>query len=120
MTRRQGEVLEAVKQHLRETGVPPTVRELMARLKIDSSSTVQGHLDNLVAAGELHRDANRARTLRLPDAGEADPIDAGRRFYQSLYPGADWEALGSVSRKLYTEAAARYDGRELPGVRAAA
>jgi SOS-response transcriptional repressor LexA len=49
------EVLERIADHLAETGHMPSVRQLRDSLGFASTSTVQHHLDRLVADGSLIR-----------------------------------------------------------------
>lgn len=65
LTRRQQEVLDYVREHLRTDGYPPTVREICAGLGLSSPSTVHAHLANLERLGYLKRDPSKPRALDL-------------------------------------------------------
>jgi len=71
-TRRQREVLRAIRDHLRANGYPPTVRELSRMLGLRSTATTQQHLVALARKGYLEHDPVKARALRVvwqdPDA----------------------------------------------------
>lgn len=65
ITGRQREVLEAIHDIMRRTGIPPTVREIGDRLGLRSSCTVQRHLRALEAKGFIKRDRTKARSLTI-------------------------------------------------------
>ncbi len=56
LTGRQREVLEFIRESVRVTGYPPTVREICAELKLSAPSTVHAHLANLERLGFIRRD----------------------------------------------------------------
>jgi len=65
ITKRQRQVLEAIHQIIRRTGIPPTVREIGERLGLRSSCTVQRHLEALEKKGFLRRDRTKARSMEI-------------------------------------------------------
>jgi len=70
LTQRQGHVLEQIHQALRETGHPPTVREIMERLGLSSTCTVQRHLEALERKGFIRRSRLKARTVEIIKADD--------------------------------------------------
>ena len=71
---RAGETREKVYRFVRQRlheGRPPTVREVQARFGFRAVQTAREHLEKLVAAGRLRKEAGRARGYRLP--GRARP-----------------------------------------------
>ena len=57
---------------LREArGYPPTIREIVKRMGLSSTSVASRWVREAVAAGYLDHDPERARTLRVTDAGLA-------------------------------------------------
>lgn len=68
LTRRQEQVLEFIRESVRNDGYPPTVREICTALGLSSPSTVHAHLANLERLGLLKRDPSKPRALEL--AGE--------------------------------------------------
>jgi len=56
LTSRQREVLEFIRESVRVTGYPPTVREICAELKLSAPSTVHAHLANLLAGNDDPQD----------------------------------------------------------------
>lgn len=55
LTRKNLEVLRALQEIQRESGYSPTVREIATRLSLASPSTVQSHINKLVALGYVDR-----------------------------------------------------------------
>jgi repressor LexA len=68
LTRRQEQVLEFIRESVRNDGYPPTVREICGALGLSSPSTVHAHLANLERLGYIKRDPSKPRALDL--AGE--------------------------------------------------
>ena len=65
LTTRQREILDYLKQMLREKAYPPTVREIGLAIGLSSSSTVQNHLNTLERKGYIHRDPAKSRAIEL-------------------------------------------------------
>ena len=51
LTERQNEILNFIKDYLRENGFPPTLREIGSRFQISSTFGVKRHLDALEKKG---------------------------------------------------------------------
>ncbi len=62
---RQQRILEFIRQHVREHGYPPSVREIGQAVSLRSSSTVHGHLARLEAKGYIRHDPSKPRTIEL-------------------------------------------------------
>ncbi|MGE5578571.1 MAG: transcriptional repressor LexA [Bacillota bacterium] len=75
LTDQQSKVLEVIRESIRETGYPPSVRELGERLGLKSTATVHTHLRNLERKGFLKRVAQKSRAFNVveeqPEAGRA-------------------------------------------------
>jgi repressor LexA len=69
LTRRQAEILEAIRQQIAETGVPPSRPELAKALGIASTNGVFKHLDALAKKGAIELIPNSARGIRVMDEG---------------------------------------------------
>lgn len=69
LTARQAEILEAIRQHVAETGVPPSRPELAKALGIASTNGVFKHLDALAKKGAIELIPNSARGIRVMDEG---------------------------------------------------
>lgn len=74
LTDRQREILKLTLKLVREQGIPPTLQELGARLKI-SPPTVMQHLDALKKKGFLSRERGRPRGLRVIGDGDRERIN---------------------------------------------
>jgi len=73
LTDRQEEILEFVRARIRESGVPPTVREVQQAFRFSSPNAAARHLKALETKGVIIRAPGRARSLTLADAWRADP-----------------------------------------------
>lgn len=85
LTKRQSEVLEVIRAHVKRRGVPPSRTELAKELKMASPSAVDGHLSALARKGwvELFPSVERGIKLiregaPLLNAEELAEIAAGR------------------------------------------
>ena len=65
LTKKQREILEFIRDRIREQGYPPTVREIGEALGLSSSSTVHSHIAALEAKGYLKRNGSSARALTV-------------------------------------------------------
>ena len=65
LTGRQKQILEFIRESVRQTGYPPTVREICRQLHLSAPSTVHAHLANLERLGYLRRDPSKPRALEL-------------------------------------------------------
>ena len=75
LTSRQQEILALIKQHIADTGFPPTRAEIAAQLGFRSPNAAEEHLKALARKGviELTSGASRGIRLRLlPDAHGSD------------------------------------------------
>lgn len=65
LTPRQQEILQAIREHMAETGVPPSRPELAKALGIASTNGVFKHLDALAKKGAIELIPNAARGIRV-------------------------------------------------------
>lgn len=65
LTAKQARVLDALKRFLAENGYPPTVRELCKMTNLNSTATVQVHLDTLQTKGYIKKAKEKNRTMEL-------------------------------------------------------
>ena len=73
LTDRQTAILQFISRHCRDSGYPPTVREIGFGVGLASPSTVHAHLAKLEAAGHIHRDPTKPRAMYVcRDAGLED------------------------------------------------
>ena len=64
---KQEQILNCIKQSLREKGYPPSVRELCLAVGLSSTSTVHSHLNTLEKKGYIRRDPSKPRTIEVLD-----------------------------------------------------
>src|SRR5205807_4211775 len=65
LTQRQREILDYLKNMLKEKAYPPTVREIGLAIGLSSSSTVQNHLNTLERKGYIKRDPAKSRAIEM-------------------------------------------------------
>jgi repressor LexA len=68
LTQRQQEILDYVRQFLRDNEYPPSIREIMDALHISSTSVVNYNLNALVRQGHITRNRELARGIRLVES----------------------------------------------------
>jgi repressor LexA len=76
LTRRQEEILDFIKQAVREKGYPPSVREIGAAVGLNSSATVHSHLNSLENKGMIRRDPTKPRAIEILDDDFQTVVDA--------------------------------------------
>ncbi len=76
LTPRQERMLEYIQRHLRETGYPPTIREIGQEVGISSTSVVNYNLNVLQEKGFIQRARETSRGLRIVglEAAVAEPV----------------------------------------------
>ncbi len=62
---RQRQILHFIRQEVRRTGYPPSIREICAAVGLSSTSTVHTHLSKLAELGYIKRDPSKPRTIEL-------------------------------------------------------
>ena len=65
LTDSQRRVLDSVTRYIEQNGMPPTIREIMADLKLASPRSVQVHLAALEEKGYIDRDSRTSRSIKL-------------------------------------------------------
>jgi len=65
LTRRQNEILELIRDHLRETGFPPTRAEICAHFGFSSPNAAEEHLRALARKGAIEMLPGASRGLRI-------------------------------------------------------
>jgi len=73
-TPRQQEILDYIRQILRQSGVPPTIAEIADALGLKSTNAVRGHLQALARKGLIELMPSMARGIRLLE--QQVPADA--------------------------------------------
>lgn len=65
LTPKQQNVLDVLKKYIADKGYPPTVRELCALTELNSTATIQVHLENLQKKGYIKKDKEKNRTIEI-------------------------------------------------------
>lgn len=72
LTLKQEKVLTELKKYIAKKGYPPTVRELCALTDLNSTATIQVHLEHLADKGYIRKDKEKNRTIELLVPNEYD------------------------------------------------
>ncbi len=67
LTPRQSQVLELIRQHINDTGYPPTRADIAAELGFRSPNAAEEHLKALARKGAIEIIPGTSRGIRLPD-----------------------------------------------------
>ncbi|GKU82749.1 transcriptional repressor LexA [Niallia sp. NCCP-28] len=65
LSKRQLDILDYIKDEVRQKGYPPSVREIAEAVGLASSSTVHGHLARLESKGLIRRDPTKPRAIEI-------------------------------------------------------
>ena len=68
LSAKQARVLDFIKEHLRQAGYPPTVREIAAKFGLAGPNSAKKFLDILERKGFIRRRAGCSRAIELRDA----------------------------------------------------
>lgn len=107
---RKQRIIDHIANTVRESGYPPSVREIAAAVGLASTSAVHHHLSALEKEGLLERDATQSRAIRLTPAAllttasgsdvltrKAEPIAAGIPVLGEIAAGGPIEAYQDAS-----------------------
>jgi len=75
LTERQSAILTFISRHCRESGYPPTVREIGLAVGLASPSTVHAHLSKLESGGHIRRDPTKPRAMFVCREAEPEAVD---------------------------------------------
>jgi len=70
LSKRQQDILDFIKQEVKQKGYPPSVREIGLAVGLASSSTVHGHLERLETKGFIRRDPTKPRAIEILESEE--------------------------------------------------
>lgn len=68
LTQRQQQVLDFVRQHINDTGYPPTRADIAQELGFKSANAAEEHLKALARKGAIEMVAGASRGIRLPES----------------------------------------------------
>ncbi len=74
LTARQEQVLNLIKNHIEETGYPPTRAEIARKLGFRSANAAEEHLKALARKGAIEMIAGASRGIRLPEQYHGIPL----------------------------------------------
>ncbi|MCQ6276284.1 transcriptional repressor LexA [Bacillus sp. V3B] len=74
ISKRQQDILDFIKNEVRQKGYPPSVREIGQAVGLASSSTVHGHLARLESKGLIRRDPTKPRAIEILDLDQNSHI----------------------------------------------
>jgi repressor LexA len=74
LTARQQEILSLIREHIHDTGFPPTRAEIASRLGFRSPNAAEEHLRALARKGMLELTSGASRGIRLLGAAAAAPL----------------------------------------------
>lgn len=118
LTDRQERVLIEIGKHVRDRGIAPTVREVMAATGISSTSVTTYHMRRVERAGYIRRSAVLSRGITITGAGGA--WLARRGIYVAAAPDRTHTAAIEEAARLVvmspTQAHLRALGRALEAV----
>ena len=63
--KRQGQILDFIRQHIQSTGSDPTLRQIADAIGVSSLATVHEHLQTLTEKGLIKRKAGKSRTIEI-------------------------------------------------------
>ncbi len=69
LTSRQAQVLDLIRQHIGDTGYPPTRADIARELGFRSPNAAEEHLKALARKGAIEMIPGTSRGIRLPDEG---------------------------------------------------
>src|ERR687893_316787 len=72
LSQRQNSILEYIQRFMKDSGYPPSIRDIQDKLKISSTSVVAYNLRKLEERGLIERDNRVSRGIKVP-GGEPAP-----------------------------------------------
>src|ERR671916_3388961 len=66
LSQRQTNILEYIQRFMRDSGYPPSIRDIQEKLKISSTSVVAYNLRKLEERGLIERDNKVSRGIKMP------------------------------------------------------
>lgn len=85
LTARQTEVMDALYQHVVDTGVPPTIRELCDRLGIASPNGIMCHIRSLRSKGAIEADEETNKSRGILPTNLRDCLRAAAKKQAGVY-----------------------------------
>jgi len=95
LTPRQQQILSLIRQHIADTGFPPTRAEIAAQLGFRSANAAEEHLKALARKGVIELAAGASRGIRLKRVSDADNASSSAVQVVSSLPLIGRVAAGS-------------------------
>ena len=76
LSQRQNSILEYIQRFMRDSGYPPSIRDIQEKLKISSTSVVAYNLRKLEERGLIERDNRVSRGIKMPGGGPVPNVPA--------------------------------------------
>lgn len=99
LTQRQQEVLAFIEKQQRNTGLPPTTREIQAHFGFHSQTAAMNHLRALEKKGVIHKSPGKARAAVVPQPDRA-PWERRIPFLGTIPAGPTVEAEEETDQAL--------------------
>lgn len=80
LSKKQIDILNYIKSHIKYKGYPPAIREICTKLNISSTSTVHSHIVKLEDKGYIRRDPLKNRAIEIIDT-EYDEINSKKETF---------------------------------------
>lgn len=74
---RQEKILKFISKKIKESGYPPSIREIASAVGLSSSATVHSHLKKLEEKGYIKRNQSKSRAISLMAEQKDEIIDRG-------------------------------------------
>ena len=71
LTPRQQQILDFIRQEIAATGMPPTIAEIAAAMKVNSTNGIRGHLQALEKKGAITLVSGASRGIQLTEQTES-------------------------------------------------
>ena len=88
LTNRQAEILQLIKDHIENTGMPPTRAEIAKQLGFKSANAAEEHLKALARKGAIEIIPGTSRGIRLISTASNDPVEQGLPLIGQVAAGA--------------------------------
>ncbi|MDA3130529.1 transcriptional repressor LexA [Aliibacillus thermotolerans] len=80
LSKRQQQILDFIKEEVKQKGYPPSVREIGSAVGLASSSTVHGHLSRLESKGYIRRDPTKPRAIEILELEEENVVKQETKY----------------------------------------
>ena len=93
LTRRQREIYQYLKEHIRSKGYAPSIAEIGKQFKLNSPATVHKHLSHLELKGLIRKHQNLSRAVEIIDEQPKDSLTRECEVLGHIVAGKPIEVL---------------------------